>query len=68
MLELWVAQTEHLIEIVHEESPETRIGVTIALDNDFNLDYYERVLHLDGIDQIGVRIFQPAAFEMSRTL
>jgi hypothetical protein len=33
-----------LIEAVHDESPDTKIGVTIAVDSDFNLDYYERVL------------------------
>ncbi len=62
-LDLWIAQTERLIEIVHDKSPDSRIGVTIAIDSDFDLDYYERVLDLDGVDQIGFRAFQPATFD-----
>jgi hypothetical protein len=64
MVGIWAEQTQHLIEVVHEESPDSRIAVTIAIDSDFDLDYYERVLQMDGIDQIGFRIFQPAAFDV----
>ncbi len=60
-LERWLAHTEDLIEIVREESPDTLIGVTVALQSDFDLDYYERALELDGIDFISFRIFQPGA-------
>jgi hypothetical protein len=68
MLDIWVAQTERLIEIVQEESPNTRIAVTVALDNDFNQAYYERILALDGVDQIGLRVFQPQAFDLIEDL
>ncbi|MBN1563950.1 MAG: hypothetical protein JXA10_08925 [Anaerolineae bacterium] len=64
-LELWAAQTERLIGIVHDVSPDTQIGVTISLAEgagDFAMRYYEYVLGLD-IDFIGVRFFQPAALE-----
>jgi hypothetical protein len=64
MLDLWVKQTQSLIDIVHEVSPNTRIAVTVAIDNSFNLDYYERLLQMDGVDQIGFRVFQPAALNV----
>ncbi len=64
MLDLWVEQTQKLIDIVHDVSPDTRVAVTVSIDNDFNLDYYERVLQMDGVDQIGFRVFQPAAFDV----
>jgi hypothetical protein len=64
MVDRWVEQTQRLIEIVHAESPDSRIAVTISIDSDFDLDYYERILQVDGVDQIGFRIFQPAAFEV----
>jgi hypothetical protein len=38
--------------------------VTVSIDNDFNLDYYERLLQMDGVDQIGFRVFQPAALNV----
>jgi hypothetical protein len=63
MLERWLDQTERLIAVVEDASPDTQLGVTISLSEDFDLAYYERVLDLDGIDFIGVRIFQPAAFD-----
>ncbi len=62
-LDLWVAQTEELAAAVREESPDTRIGVTVSLSEGFDLDYYERVLAIEGVDFIGVRLFSPAAFE-----
>jgi hypothetical protein len=61
---LWVAQTERLAAAVREESPETLVGVTISISDDFDLDFYERVLVLESVDFIGVRIFRPAAFEV----
>lgn len=63
-LELWVAHTETLRDAVHEESPDTQIGVTIAIQSDFDLDYYERILALDGIDFVSFRVYQPGAFEV----
>lgn len=63
-LELWVAHTEALRDAVHEASPETQVGVAIAIQDDFDLDYYERILALDGIDFISFRVYQPAAFDV----
>jgi hypothetical protein len=61
-LDAWVQHTEDLIAVVGEESPDTLIGVNVALQGDFELDYYERILELDGLDFVAFRIFQPAAF------
>jgi len=60
----WVAQTERLAAAVREESPETLVGVTIAISDDLDLDFYEQVLALESVDFVGVRIFQPAAFDV----
>jgi len=60
----WVAQTERLAAAVREESPETLVGVTIAISDDFDLDFYEQVLALESVDFVGVRIFQPGAFDV----
>lgn len=60
----WVAQTERLATAVREESPETLVGVSISIGDDFDLDFYEQVLALESIDFIGVRIFQPVAFDV----
>lgn len=60
----WVAQTERLAAAVREESPQTLVGVTIAISDDFDLDFYEQVLALESVDFVGVRIFQPAAFDV----
>jgi len=68
MVELWLAQTERLIAAVHEVSPDTLVGVTIALQNDRDLDYYELVLGLEDLDFIGFRIFQPGAFDEIETI
>lgn len=62
-LDRWVAHTETLIAAVQDVSPDTQIGVTVALQSDFDMDYYERVLALDGLDFVSFRAFQPAAFE-----
>ncbi|MBI5957234.1 MAG: MerC domain-containing protein, partial [Chloroflexi bacterium] len=63
-LDLWVEQTERLIEAVQSASPETLIGVSVGLQSDLDLDYYNRVLELEGVDFIGVGIFQPGAFDV----
>jgi hypothetical protein len=61
---LWVAQTERLATAVREESPETLVGVTVSISDDYDLDFYEQVLALEAVDFIGVRIFQPAALDL----
>ena len=38
--------------------------MAIAIQDDFDLDYYERILALDGIDFISFRVYQPAAFDV----
>lgn len=63
MLDRWVAQAEALIAMMNEISPDTKLGITINLSSDFDLDFYSRALEIEGIDFIGVRIFQQAAFE-----
>lgn len=62
-LELWIEHTRELIDLVHEVSPETRVGVSIAAQSEFDLDYYERVLEL-GIDFVAFRVYQPAQFDL----
>ncbi len=68
MLDLWLTQTESLIAAVHEVSPDTRVGVTVALQNDFDMSYYERVLALEDLDFIGFRMFQPGGFDEIETV
>jgi hypothetical protein len=68
MLDLWVAQTEKLIAAVQEVSPDTKIGVGVSIQSDFDKQFYQRALTLDGIDLVGVRIFQPAAFQVIEDL
>lgn len=63
-LDAWIEHTQALIEIVQEESPETRIGVTVSFDRDFDMEYYERVLELDGVDLITIDLYQTAAFQV----
>lgn len=67
-LALWVAQAERLARAVREESPKTLVGVTISLIDDLDLDFYERALTLEGLDFIGVRVFQPGAFDVLEDL
>lgn len=62
-LDQWVAHTEDLIAAVNEVSPDTLIGVSLLLDDDFDAAYYQRVMELDGLDFIGVRVLQIANFE-----
>ncbi len=61
-LDAWIAHTEELAAAVRDEVPDALIGVTISLDNEFELDYYERVLELDAVDFISIDVFQQAAF------
>jgi hypothetical protein len=62
-LDVWLDQTQQLINIVNGVSPDTLIGVSVGVQSDLDLDYYSRVLALDGVDFIGVGVFQPGAFE-----
>jgi len=65
MLDLWVTQTEKLIAAVQEVSPDTKIAVGVSIQSDFDKQFYQRALTLDDIDLVGVRIFQPAAFQVT---
>ena len=47
-----------------EESPETLLGVTVSLDDDFDLAFYESALEIDGLDFIRLDLYQPAAFNL----
>ncbi|NLE52806.1 MAG: hypothetical protein GX613_15520 [Chloroflexi bacterium] len=62
-LELWIEHTQDLIDLVREVSPETLVGVSIASQTEFDLDYYERVLEL-GIDFVAFRVYQPAQYDL----
>ena len=62
-LDQWVAHTEDLIAAVEEVSPDTLIGVSLWMSDDFDKDYYQRVLELDGLDFIGVRVYQLSNFD-----
>lgn len=62
-LELWIEHTQDLIDLVHEVSPDTLVGVSIAPQTEFDLDYYERVLEL-GIDFVAFRVYQPAQYDL----
>ncbi|MBN1681514.1 MAG: hypothetical protein JW966_14635, partial [Anaerolineae bacterium] len=67
-LDAWVSHLKRLITIVEEESPDTRIAVSITLDDDLNADFYERVLGLDGLDIITLEVYQPSSFERVQDL
>jgi len=62
-LDQWIAQTESLIQALDEVSPDTLTGVTINLGSTFDKDFYERALAVEGLDFVGFRVFQPAAFD-----
>src|SRR5690554_548210 len=62
-LELWLEHTQELIDLVREVSPDTLVGVSIAPQNEFDVDYYERVLEL-GIDFVAFRVYQPAQYDL----
>ena len=62
-LENWVAHTEELVAAVEEVSPETLIGVSLWMTDDFDKEYYQRVLEIDGIDFVGVRMYQLSNFD-----
>lgn len=64
VLDAWIAQIRRLTTAVQEESPDTQIGVTIALQQQLDEDIYVQLLEMDDIDFIGFRMFQPAAFEV----
>ncbi|NLE50514.1 MAG: hypothetical protein GX613_03850 [Chloroflexi bacterium] len=62
-LELWLEHTQELIDLVREVSPNTLVGVSVAPQNEFDVDYYERVLEL-GIDFVAFRVYQPAQYDL----
>lgn len=62
-LELWIEHTQDLIDVVREASPDTLVGVSVAPQNEFDLDYYDRVLEL-GIDFVAFRVYQPAQYDL----
>jgi len=63
-VELWVQQAERLAAAVREESPETQIGFSVALQDDLDADIYERLLQSEAIDFVGFRVYQPGAFQV----
>ncbi len=67
-LTLWLEQARRLAAAVRGESPDTLVGVTISLIDDLDLDFYEQALTLDELDFIGVRVFQPGAFDVLEDL
>jgi hypothetical protein len=67
-LDAWVAHTSNLIAAAKEESPDSRIAVTISIDSDFDQQYYERVLGLEGLDILTVELYQPASYEQVQRL
>ncbi len=64
LVDAWIAQAVRLSEAVQEESPGTRVGVSLGLQQELDEQLYVRLLELDAIDFIGFRLFQPAAFEV----
>lgn len=62
-LDAWVAHTVELADAVRAETPDVLIGVTISLDSEFDLRYYERVLELEEVDFVSIDVFQQAAIE-----
>lgn len=67
-LDAWVAHTSDLITAVQEESPDSRVAVTISIDSDFDQEYYERVLGLEGLDIITVELYQPVSYDEIQAL
>ena len=63
-IDLWIAHLEDLIAVVDEASPDTKVGVTIALQSDFDLDFYERALEIEDLDFVSFRAYQPGVFDM----
>ncbi len=61
---VWAQQAERLAAAVREESPETQIGVSIALQDELDADVYARLLQSDAIDFVGFRVYQPGAFQV----
>jgi hypothetical protein len=61
----WIELTKELIRIVKEESPDTKIVVSPAVGFLFpkENEYYEELLHLEGVDIIGFQMFTPYSIE-----
>jgi len=56
----WTSHIEALIAAVEEASPNTQIGVLINMYMDEDLDLYDVLLAMDGIDFISVKAYQTA--------
>jgi hypothetical protein len=57
-LDAWIQHTEDLIEAVNDVSPDTQVGIAVSIDSDFDVDYYEEALSLDGLDFVGISVYQ----------
>jgi len=67
-VDLWATQAERLIKAVKEASPDTLVGITISIDSDFEKEFYARMLENKDLDYLGVRLFQPGAFQVIEDL
>ena len=63
-VDAWVQQAERLAVAVREESPETQVGFSIALQEPLDADIYARLLESDAMDFVGFRVYQPGAFQV----
>ncbi len=63
-VDAWVQQAERLAAAVREESPETQIGFSVALQDDLDTIIYARLLESDAMDFVGFRVYQPGAFQV----
>lgn len=62
LAEAWVAHIQDLAAVVLEVSPQTQVGVAIALGDELDATVYQQLLQSDAIDFFGFRTFQPGAF------
>ncbi len=63
-VDVWVQQAERLAAAVREESPQTQIGFSIALQDELDAEIYSRLMKSDAIDFVGFRVYQPGAFQV----
>ncbi|MBN1201929.1 MAG: hypothetical protein JXJ20_08755 [Anaerolineae bacterium] len=66
--EAWIEHTGDLIDVVKEVSPDTRIAVTISINDDLDIIYYRAMLEMDGIDLITVDVYQFGSFSQLQDL
>ncbi len=62
--EAWVQQAERLAAAVREESPQTLVGFSVALQEALDAEIYARLMESDAIDFVGFRVYQPGAFQV----